>query len=84
MAEHERNWVVDLAAVTVMIPDKCGRRLETVRVGCCCCMLFWQRYWPKPPEQWVKQPLAASMRSLVGRSVACVRQGRLAGRSGRR
>ena len=35
MAEHERNGVVDLAAVTIMIPDKCGRRLETVRVGEC-------------------------------------------------
>ena len=33
MAEHEKKGVVDLAAVTIMIPDKCGRRLETVRVG---------------------------------------------------
>ncbi len=32
MAEHEKKGVVDLAAVTIMIPDKCGRRLETVRV----------------------------------------------------
>ncbi len=29
------NGVGDLAAVTIMIPDKCGRRLETVRVGEC-------------------------------------------------
>ncbi len=35
MAEHETNCVVDLAAVTIMIPDKRGRRLETVRVGEC-------------------------------------------------
>ena len=35
MAEHEKNGVVDLAAVTIMIPDKCGRRLETVLVGEC-------------------------------------------------
>ena len=35
MAEREKNDVVDLAAVTIMIPDKCGRRLETVRVGEC-------------------------------------------------
>ncbi len=35
MAEHENNCVVDLAAVTIMIPDKCGRCLETVRVGEC-------------------------------------------------
>ena len=35
MAEHEKKCVVDLAAVTITIPDKCGRRLETVRVGEC-------------------------------------------------
>ncbi len=35
MAEREKNGVVDIAAVTIMIPDKCGRRLETVRVGEC-------------------------------------------------
>ncbi len=35
MAEHEEKCVVHLAAVTIMIPDECGRRLETVRVGEC-------------------------------------------------
>ncbi len=35
MAEHEKKGVVDLAAVTITIPDKCGRRLETVRVREC-------------------------------------------------
>ncbi len=35
MAEHEKKGVVDLAAVTITIPDKCGRCLETVRVREC-------------------------------------------------